>query len=201
MYFCAAIIAFLLLKKSTSMSSRPASTRATSSASMPAGLMSNGLPPSISASHTRSGVAGGHPDLVAEIAGVAGAGDVDADAGDRAARDAEVLQPVDVGLRDRAQQPRGRRPLQRERRDLLRDVLDRRRSCRRRSGGTTAGSDPRPSSGTSAPPAATPSRRRSPCRARRTTACRTPGPTAIFETSRVISRSTNRAASRPVTGT
>ena len=41
-YFCASIIAFLLLKKSTSISSSPASTRATSSASMPAGLMSNG---------------------------------------------------------------------------------------------------------------------------------------------------------------
>ena len=37
-YFCDSISAFLLLKKSTSMSSRPASTRATSSASMPGRL-------------------------------------------------------------------------------------------------------------------------------------------------------------------
>ncbi len=45
-YICEAIIALRLLKKSTSISSSPASIRATSSASMPAGLMSNGRPPS-----------------------------------------------------------------------------------------------------------------------------------------------------------
>ena len=67
---------------------------------------------------------GRHPDLVAEIAGVAGARDVHRHAGDGAARDAEVLQPIDVRLRDRAQQLRGRRALQRHRRDLLRHVFD-----------------------------------------------------------------------------
>ena len=81
-YFCDGISAFLLLKKSTSISSSPASTRATSSASMPAGLMSNGAPASISASHTCTASRAGHPDLVAEIAGVAGARDVDRHAGD-----------------------------------------------------------------------------------------------------------------------
>ena len=42
-----------------------------------------------------------------------------------AARDAEVLQPVDVGVRHCAQDARGGRALQRERRDLLGDVVDR----------------------------------------------------------------------------
>ena len=51
-YFWDSISAFLLLLKSTSMSRRPASTRATSSASMPAGWMSYGRPPDISASQT-----------------------------------------------------------------------------------------------------------------------------------------------------
>ena len=58
-YACDGIIAFLLLKKSTSTSSRPASTRATSSASIPAGLMSNLFPPAISASQTRTASAAG----------------------------------------------------------------------------------------------------------------------------------------------
>src|SRR5262245_21387587 len=71
------------------------------------------------------GVAPGRPDLVTEIAGVAGARDVHLDAGDRAARDAEVPQLVDIGLRHLPQELRRRRALEREGADLLRDVLDR----------------------------------------------------------------------------
>ena len=44
--------------------------RATSSASMPAGLMSKARPPAINASNTCDGAIGRHPDLVAEIARV-----------------------------------------------------------------------------------------------------------------------------------
>ena len=51
-YFCESMLAFRLLWKSTSMSSSPASTRATSSASMPAGWIWNARPALMSASQT-----------------------------------------------------------------------------------------------------------------------------------------------------
>ena len=123
-YFCDSMSAFLLLLKSTSISSRPASTRATSSASMPAAMDVERA----AALHQR--VPDGdravprHPDLVAEIAGVAGARDLDRHAGDRPARHAEIFQAADVGVGHRVEQAAGRRPLQRERGHLLRDVLD-----------------------------------------------------------------------------
>ena len=89
-----------------------------------------------------------HPDLVAEIAGVAGARDVDRHAGDRAAasRGSTSARSMSASATARSS-ARRRRPLQRQRRDLLGDVLDRARRGRRRSAGTSAGSDPPRSSG------------------------------------------------------
>ena len=152
-YACASIIAFLLLKKSTSMSSSPASMRATSSASMPAGLMSNGLPCVHQRIPDAHRVLRRHPDLIAEIARVAGSRDVDRHARDRAAASRGSTSSMSMfALGRRAQQAGGRRTLQRKRRDLFRDVFDRRRRVRRRSAETTAGSGPPRSSGTRCSP-------------------------------------------------
>ena len=46
----------------------------------------------------RAGVVTVHPDLIAEVAGVAGARDLDGAAGDPARRHAKVLEMVDVGF-------------------------------------------------------------------------------------------------------
>ena len=59
------------------MSISPASIRATSSASIPAGVIPYGVPVSINASHSGSASRRVQPDLEAEVAGVAGAGDGD----------------------------------------------------------------------------------------------------------------------------
>ncbi len=99
--------------------------RATSSASMPAGRRSKRAPAAMSASHTRVASVPRHPDFVAEIARVAGARDVDRNAGDASARDSEILQRLHVGLGHLAQQRSRRRTLHRERRDGLRHVFDR----------------------------------------------------------------------------
>ena len=61
----------------------------------------------------------GHPDLVAEIAGIAGSRNVDRDAGNRSAGHAKVLQQTDVGIRDGGEQSARGRSLKRERRNLL----------------------------------------------------------------------------------
>ncbi len=86
--------------------------------------MSNGRPPIHQRVPHADRVPGRHPDLVAEIAGVPGARDVDRHARDDPRHDAEVLEAIDVGAGRRAQQLRRGRPLERERRRLLRDVLD-----------------------------------------------------------------------------
>ena len=65
-----------------------------------------------------------NPNLVAEIARVSGAGNIDRHAGNLAARFAEIFQVGDVRLGDRFQQLRRRGPLQRQSRRLLGDVFD-----------------------------------------------------------------------------
>ena len=93
-YACDGMSARRLLWKSTSMSRRPASMRATSRASIPAGLSPNRRPPSTSAPD--------HPprwrdqDLVAEVTRVPGAADLYWPSGN-AAMLAEILQCVYVG--------------------------------------------------------------------------------------------------------
>src|SRR5262249_47397476 len=83
------------------------------------------LPPGI---HERvpdlHGFIPGNPDLVAEVAGVAGAGDVDRHAGDLAAGYAEIFQVGDVSLRDRLKQPARRGSLERQGRSFFRDVFN-----------------------------------------------------------------------------
>src|SRR5262249_13530809 len=66
----------------------------------------------------------GDPDLVAEVARVAGARDVYGHARDRARRDAEVLQVREVRVGDAREQPPRGRSLERERGRLFGDVLD-----------------------------------------------------------------------------
>ena len=70
------------LKKSTSIRSSPASMRATSSASSPVGRRPNAGRPLMMRVPHGAGVVAIDPDLVAEIAGVAGARDLDRPAGD-----------------------------------------------------------------------------------------------------------------------
>ena len=66
-----------------------------------------------------------HPDLVAKVAGVAGARDIYRHAGNGPAGGAEVAQAnPDVGGTDAAQERGRRRSLQRQRRHLFRHVLD-----------------------------------------------------------------------------
>ena len=199
-YICDAIIAFLLLKKSTSMSSSPASIRATSSASMPAGLMSNGRPPVHQRVPDLHRALRRHPDLVAEIAGVAGARDVDRHAGDGARSSRGNTSSDRCPPRATARSSRA---------DVGPCSASAATSSEMSSTWTSSPSRvlPEPAQARirrrpaerAALPAATPSRRRSPCRARRTTACRRPGRPPSSRTSRVMIRSTRRAASGPVT--
>jgi len=65
-----------------------------------------------------------NPYFVAEVAGVSGARNIHRHAGNLAHRFSEILQIRNVGLRDRLQKFRGGRPLQRQSRRLLGDVLD-----------------------------------------------------------------------------
>jgi hypothetical protein len=164
----------------------------------PAGLMSKGAPGLHQRVPDVDGACRGHPDLVAEIAGVPGARDLDAHAADHAARHAEVPQPIDVGVAHRAQHAGRGRPLQRERGHLLGDVVDLPPQpgafcvSQRRLGSAAVQRNlvsPRPS----------PSHRLSPCRLRRTTGCSRPARRLSFFASRVMMRSTRRTASGPET--
>ena len=65
-----------------------------------------------------------HPNFVAEVAGVSGARNIHRHAGNLARRFSEVLQIRDVGFRNRLQEFRGGRSLQRQRCRLLGDVFD-----------------------------------------------------------------------------
>src|SRR5438093_1342297 len=65
-----------------------------------------------------------HPDLVPQVAGVTGAGDVDGNAGDRASGHAEILETRNLSLSDFREQPAGGRPLESEGRDLFRNVFN-----------------------------------------------------------------------------
>ncbi len=73
--------------------------RAMSSAQMPAGVMPYEAPTSMSASHTVDRLSASNPDLVAEVAGVAGARDGDGTIAQRGVDEPEVLERVDVGGR------------------------------------------------------------------------------------------------------
>src|SRR5581483_9927347 len=66
----------------------------------------------------------GHPDFISQVAGIAGTGNVDRHTGDLAARDPEILEIGDVGLRHGFEQLRGGRALQCERGDFLGNVFD-----------------------------------------------------------------------------
>ena len=124
-YFCDSITAFLLLWKSTSISSRPASIRATSSASMPAGCRSNGWPPPTSARprpRARRSPASRFRSRDRRCSRFAKC----RPARRRSCRSwtRKYFSVSMSALGDGAQQPRRGRPLQRQRRDLLGDVVD-----------------------------------------------------------------------------
>ena len=92
----------------------------------------------------------------------------------------KYFSEVDVGFGGLPQQSRRRRPLHGQRRHLLGDVLDLHVEARARSAGTSAGSGRRMSSARPDPRVAPRCRRRSPCRAHRTRACRSPArPTSL----------------------
>ena len=121
--------------------------RATSSASMPAGRMPYGRPTSMSASHSSTARSAVDPQLVAQVAGVAGPGHLDGDAADGGGPFAEVAKvgPVLAGgvLEDVA----GPRALQRDRGGRLGDVLDRDVEPAGVHAGTTGAGGRRPSTG------------------------------------------------------
>ena len=70
------------------------------------------------------GIFPGNPDLVAEVAGVAGTRDVHGHAGDFAAGDAKIFQVGDVGFGDFLEQRARGRALQGQRRHPLGDIFD-----------------------------------------------------------------------------
>ena len=92
---------------------------------MPAGVMPYGVPASISASQTGTRALGVDPDLVAEVAGVAGARDRDRDVADGRVYEAEVLERREIRRRQLLEDRARQRALQRERAGALGDVLDR----------------------------------------------------------------------------
>ena len=65
-----------------------------------------------------------HPDLIAQIACVSRPRDLDGHSRDGSARHPEVFEVSDIGVGGRGEKPSRGRTLQRERGDLLRDVLD-----------------------------------------------------------------------------
>src|SRR5579872_856239 len=71
-----------------------------------------------------NGVIPGHPDFISQVAGIAGARDIDRNPCNFSARHTEIFQIRDVGLGNRFQQLRGGWTLQRESRNLLGDVFD-----------------------------------------------------------------------------
>ena len=173
--------------------------RAMSSAQMPAGVMPYGVPRVDQRVPHGDGALGGNPDLVAEVAGVAGARDRDGNvarawswtsrkylSAARSLCDACSRMPRDNGPWSASA------PIFADTSSICTSMPDgvqpqpARCSARRSSGGTC-----RRRGGRSC-------RRRSPCRARRTTACRAPGRRRTWSTSRVTMRSSSRAASRPV---
>src|SRR5262249_8488177 len=66
----------------------------------------------------------GHPDLEAKVAGVAGSRDVDRYAGDLASCDAEILQVVNLRVRDALEQAPGGGALQGKSGNLFGNVFD-----------------------------------------------------------------------------
>jgi len=70
------------------------------------------------------GVVPGHPNFVTEIAGVASARDVNGDAGDFSVRDAKIFEVGDAGVGCGVQKFSGCRTLQRESRELFRDIFE-----------------------------------------------------------------------------
>ena len=66
----------------------------------------------------------GHPDFVAQISGVAGAGDIDGNAGDFSAGDAKIFQVGDIGVGDGFQEAAGSGALHRKRGCFFGDVFD-----------------------------------------------------------------------------
>ena len=66
----------------------------------------------------------GHPNLISQITGIAGTRDIHRDACNFAVRHAKIFQIRDVRFRNRLQQLARSRPLQRQRGDFLRNVLD-----------------------------------------------------------------------------
>ena len=71
-----------------------------------------------------AGVLAGHPDFITQIAGVTRARDLHPAIGDHPARDAEVFQPVDVGLGRGPEHRRRCGTLNRERGNALGHILD-----------------------------------------------------------------------------
>ncbi len=117
------MIAWSAGRKSTCAWMKPASMRATSSACVPIGRMPWFAPLSNSASHSVERARRVDPQLVAEIAGEAGARHHQFAAGEREVADVEGLQILDARAADRLQHGAAGRALQRQRGDVVR-VLD-----------------------------------------------------------------------------
>ena len=123
-YSCSALNALRTLVNSASRRMSPASTRSTSRAPIPTGRSPNGSPAANSASHTSTPAAELDPQLVADVARVAGPGDVHRDAGDGGHPAPEVLEVGPVFAGRRLEHLSGQAPLEGEGADLGRDVLD-----------------------------------------------------------------------------
>ena len=171
--------------------------RAISSAQIPAGTMPYGVPTSMSASHTATRVGRIDPDLVAEIASVAGARDRDGHVANRRVNEPEVFQRREIRrrqlLQDRA---RDAGPGARARRSARRRLRRRRRDraafrCSQRAFGSALVRRNVASSRRQIVPSSI----TLPCASHH--GVYSTWPTAHFVTSRVTMRSSSRAASRP----
>ena len=112
---------------------------------------------------------GRDPQLVAEVAGVAGPRDVDRDLADLRGAAPEVAQVGERLAGRRLEHVARQRALERERRGRLGLLVDRDVEAARCSGGASGAADRPPSSDSAARRGGGPSRRRRPCRSRRTT--------------------------------
>ena len=97
-----------------------------SRAPRPHGTRPSPCPASSSASHRRGAIAGGDEDLEAVLAGVAGARDRAADAGDLAVREPVVLDRAEIDAGQRLEDLPRLRPLHGDQRVAIARVDDRR---------------------------------------------------------------------------
>ena len=102
-----------------------ASSRRVSRAPSPVGMSPSDAPASRRRRASRFGLAGRHHDLEAVLPGVSHAGDGPGDAGDPPLGEPVVADRREVEVGERLEDRRGARPLEREQRGLVAEVLDR----------------------------------------------------------------------------